>query len=307
MDTDPSPLTITIANLPTMRAYDRLAEFGAGMGRVLTVAGGAIAGSGLLAPGAAGLAAAGTVGATAAGLGILWLSSPPDLPGPERATAGVMYATPGIGLTAILTAECLAAHFGWTGFTALAVQAVSVLVWTAATWLSRLPRRARRMLSPQRPQTLTDAAEMTADIFNTGGPHVDPAAAEWARKAAIPGGLAPNTALENIEETGPGSMRAIICSTIPGEPVPDISIKRLSALADIDEDLITIGPVPGRGAGVRLLTIGRPAAAADPAAIWARDIAPKAMPGTTLIDIRVGPATTPATAPATGPSKEIPA
>ena len=303
MDTDPSPLTITIANLPTLRAYDRLEEFGAGMGRVLTLTGGVIAGIGLAAPEVAGLAAAGTVGAAAVGLGGLWLSSPPDLPGPERATAGVMYAIPGAGLTAILVTERLAVHFHWGGFTALAVEVAAVVAWTAGTWLRRPAHAARRMLRPQGPQTLTDAADMAAAILGStpGEAYSDPAAAEWARKAATPGGLAPNTALEHIEETGPGSMRAIIRSTVPGEPVPEISIKRLSALADIDEDLIKIGPVPGRGAGVRLLTIGQPPAATDPAAIWAKEIAPKAMPGTIITDIRVGPAT----APSTGPGREI--
>ncbi|MEV3927653.1 hypothetical protein [Actinomadura coerulea] len=87
-------------------------------------------------------------------------------------------------------------------------------------------------------------------------------------------------------------MTAIIAATTPGNPVPEISIRRLSALLDIPKDQISIGPVPGRGAGVRRLTIGTPdrQQGLDPAVVWAEKIAPAAMPGAVLTGIRVGTA-----------------
>ncbi|GLW22845.1 hypothetical protein Mame01_28880 [Microbispora amethystogenes] len=48
-----------------------------------------------------------------------------------------------------------------------------------------------------------------------------------------------------------GAMVTVIRSAVTGRPVPDVFIRNLSALMDVPEDLIDIGPVPGRGAGVR--------------------------------------------------------
>lgn len=83
-------------------------------------------------------------------------------------------------------------------------------------------------------------------------------------------------------------MRAVIRSTVPGKPVPDISVKSLSALMDVPEEDIAIGGVPGRGAGVRLLTIGQESGDEDLATAWSTHIAPAAMPGAILTGVRVG-------------------
>ncbi|MGS2645804.1 hypothetical protein [Streptosporangium sp. G12] len=121
-----------------------------------------------------------------------------------------------------------------------------------------------------------------------------PAARWWAEHVAIDGGAAPSTSLEDIERTGEKSMRAVIRSTDPTQPVPDISTKRLSALMDVPEDEIDIRGVPGRGAGLRQLSIGPDETVIDdPATYWEKKIAPKAMPGTRLAGVRTRQLPTP--------------
>ncbi|WP_068929326.1 hypothetical protein [Planobispora rosea] len=168
------------------------------------------------------------------------------------------------------------------------LEALALAAWTVVTAFVRPARIARRMLAPP------PAPEPAAAVAVVQEADAHPAAAWWATKAAVDGGSAPGTLLEDIERTGPAAMRAIIRCAVAGQPVPDISIRRLSALMDVPEDLISITPVPGRGAGVRRLTIGRPEEG-DPAAMWARRIAPAAMPGAVLTGVRIGrPGTTPA-------------
>src|SRR5690606_32546935 len=74
--------------------------------------------------------------------------------------------------------------------------------------------------------------------------------------------------------------------------------RRLSALLDVPEEQIRIEKVPGRGAGARMLVITPDAGQDKPktargeltaAESWARDIAPEAMPGSTLTSYRSGP------------------
>ncbi|MCG6500412.1 hypothetical protein, partial [Kitasatospora sp. A2-31] len=105
------------------------------------------------------------------------------------------------------------------------------------------------------------------------------------------GGTAPGTVLEDVERTGPRAMRAVIRSVTPGTPVPDISIRHLSALMDVPEELIAVGPLPGRGASVRRLTVGQ-VIETDPGAYWAQQIAPHAMPGSVITGIRRQPVST---------------
>ncbi|WP_133306024.1 hypothetical protein [Microbispora triticiradicis] len=81
-------------------------------------------------------------------------------------------------------------------------------------------------------------------------------------------------------------------------------IRNLSALMDVPEDLIDIGPVPGRGAGVRRLTIGTPDLHSDPATVWAQRIAPLAMPGAVLTSVRIGRPGAAHTAPRRRPPRE---
>ncbi|MFF5265306.1 hypothetical protein ACFY4C_41030 [Actinomadura viridis] len=221
-------------------------------------------------------------------MGLLRLQMPHS--GHQKATASVLYAAPGVSLGVLLIGERIAAQAAWGG--TLAMQVLAVAAWAAGTWLARPARAARRMATPPPPPAETvQAVEQLHDGH--------PAARWWAERVSASGSVAPATALEGIERTGESAMTAIIRATTPGEPVPDISIRRLSALMDVPEDDITITPVPGRGAGVRRLTIGQADRAdADPGTVWAERIAPLAMPGAVLTSIRVGKPGTPPAAPA---------
>ncbi len=81
------------------------------------------------------------------------------------------------------------------------------------------------------------------------------------------------------------ALRAVICSAVPGQPVPEVPVRRLSALMDVPR-----GPhhrsarSPAAASSVRQLTVGvlDEAAGADPATVWARRIAPAAVPGSVL-------------------------
>jgi hypothetical protein len=139
------------------------------------------------------------------------------------------------------------------------------------------------MLTP--PLPATSAAVVPVETEEAGD---HPAAQWWAQHVAIDGGPAPATVLDDVERTGERSMRAVIRSAVPGRPVPDVSIRHLSALMDVPEDLISITAVPGRGAGVRRLTVGTPDAGTDLATVWTQRIAPVAMPGAVLTGVRVG-------------------
>ncbi|MFE3454999.1 hypothetical protein ACFXJ8_39355 [Nonomuraea sp. NPDC059194] len=274
--TTPPPLPKVDVELPAWPAVDRarrrLDAVRSAAGRVATLAGGVAAAVGLFTPAFAGACLLATAALSIIGLGTLRLWKPE---GHQKTTATVLYLAPGTALAALLIAEQLVAGIHWG-------EALALLVWTTATGLLRPARLARRMLCPPPPPAPTTAP---APMEVVDG---HPAARWWAQHVAVDGGTAPDTVLEDIERTGETSMRAVIRSAIAGHPVPDISIKRLSALMDVPEEAITIGPVPGRGASVRLLTVGKPDEASDPATVWAQRIAPTAMPGAVLTGVRVG-------------------
>jgi hypothetical protein len=255
-------------------------------GRVATVAGTAAAAAVLIHPGLALEAVVATGAATLAGAGILRLSAP--MAGHQKATATVLYTVPGAGLAALLGAEYLVDGLAWGGTVPMEVLAVAV--WAGGTWLARPARVARRMLTPRPPAApATTVAPAAADDRH-------PAARWWDDRVAAGGGPAVGTVLEAIELTGERSMTAIIRAAENGKPVPDISIRHLSALLDLPEEQISVAPVPGRGAGVRRLRVGKAAAAQDdPAMVWAERIAPMAMPGAVLTSVRVGKPGTPDT------------
>ncbi|MEV7006862.1 hypothetical protein [Streptosporangium sp. NPDC051022] len=260
------------------RARWRLAAVQDFTGRVATVAGAALAGAGLLVDQAVtgpGLVA--TAAATLAGLVTLRAWRPV---GHQRATASVLYLMPGVALAAVLVGERLISGPHWT-------EALALTIWTVGTWAVRPARLARRMLAP--PPPLAPSADLDPMPEEVPGP---PAARWWAVHVAVEGGAAPGTVLEDVERTGESSMRAVIRSAAPGRAVPDISIKSLSALMDIPEDRIAVGPVPGRGAAVRLLTVGQADEVLDARTIWAERIAPLAMPGSVITEINFGPTTT---------------
>ncbi|MGI5330956.1 hypothetical protein [Actinomadura nitritigenes] len=274
-------------------------------GRLATVAGTATALSVLAAPGLWWMAGAAAAAVTAAGAGVLRLQMP--FQGHQKATATALFMMPGAALTGLIIAERITAS--WTGW-GLLLQLAAVAAWTAWTWVLRPGRTARRMVSPAPPPAADVVASPVLDLT------AHPAARWWAQHVATapaaPTGagadgetkrkaVASGTVLEGIELIGEHAMTAIIRATVPGEPVPDISVRRLSALLDVPEDQISIDPVPGRGAGVRRLTIGGAdvaAATGDPTTVWAERIAPLAMPGAVLTGVRVGRPTAPPAADA---------
>lgn len=271
----PPPLMTVNVEIPAWPAVDRarrrLDAVRSAVGRVATVAGAVTAAIGLFTPDVTGTSLMATATLSAAGLATLRLWKPE---GHQRATASVLYLVPGTGLAALLIAEQVVPGIHWG-------EALGLTVWTAGTWMLRPARVARRMMCPA-PAAVPVAVPATVDEDG------HPAARWWAQRVAVDGGAAPGTLLEDVQRTGETSMRAVIRSAVPGRPVPDVSIKNLSALMDIPEDLISVGPVPGRGASVRLLTVGTPDQEEDAATIWAQRIAPAAMPGAVLTAVRVG-------------------
>lgn len=250
-------------------------------GRVATAAGTIAAGTVLADPGVLPWTLAATTAVTAAGVGTLRLQMPHA--GHQKATATALYVMPGVALGALMAATA------WGG--ALLLGVAGLAVWTAGTWLLRPARVARRMACPPPPPAPAPGDQGALDgALDVVDGH--PAARWWARYVGAEGGAAAGTVLEDVQRTGDAAMTAIIRATRPGEPVPDISVRRLSALLDWPEDQITITAVPGRGAGVRRLAIGDAdaiaAADADPATVWAERIAPLAMPGAVLTEVRIG-------------------
>ncbi|MET8866553.1 hypothetical protein ABZW11_26745 [Nonomuraea sp. NPDC004580] len=258
-----------------VRARRRLEAVQSATGRVATLAGAAAVAVGMFTPALSGWSLLADAALTLAGLATLRLWRPEGL---QRATASVLYLMPGASLGVLLAGQHFTPdlHPVWA-----TVEAAALLTWTVGTWVVRPAQAGRHMLAPPPPRSveLAPAAQVVSD---------HPLAHWWARLVAVKDGPAPDTALDQIERTGERSMRAIIRSTVPGKPVPDISIKSLSALMDVPEEDIAIGGVPGRGAGVRLLTIGREGGDDDLATAWSTRIAPAAMPGAILTGVRVG-------------------
>ncbi|MET8145677.1 hypothetical protein ABZU32_35700 [Sphaerisporangium sp. NPDC005288] len=274
-----APVEVAVPAWPGLdRARRRVDTVRSCTGRVATIAGGALAAVGMFTGELYGACLLGTAAATLAGLASLRLWKPD---GHQKATATALYLMPGAGLAALLVAEQAVAGIHWG-------EALALGTWTTATWVLRPGRTARRMRAPLLPPPAA-AVVVPARVVEE-----HPAAWWWARHVAVDDGAAPGTLLQDIEQTGESAMRAVIRSAVAGRPVPDISIRALSALMDVPEDQIGIGPVPGRGASMRRLTIGTPDMHADPATVWAQQIAPTAMPGAVLTSVRIGrPAHTP--------------
>ncbi|MFD8533859.1 hypothetical protein ACFV0L_41270 [Streptosporangium canum] len=270
----PPPLLQVNVALPAWPAVDRarrrLDVVRSATGRLATAAGAVAAAAGLFTDGFTGASLLATAALSLTGLATLRLWKPD---GHQKATASVLYLSPGVGLAAVLIGERIIAGPHWS-------EALALTAWTVGTGLLRPARLARRMVSPPPAPSVELAPVQEVDGH--------PAARWWAQNVAVDGGAAAGTVLEEVQRTGEQAMRAIIRSVIPGEPVPDISVRRLSALMDIPEDLISIGPVPGRGAAVRLLHVGAADEEQDAATIWATRIAPMAMQGAVLTGIRIG-------------------
>ncbi|WP_431771930.1 hypothetical protein [Streptomyces cucumeris] len=241
------------------------------IGRVATAAGAATLTAGLFMDAVTlpGMTAA--VGAALLGAGF----SPRLLAAHQRvrAIAMMVYASPHAGMAGILVAERVT-----SGGVARLVEAGTVAAWTAGVWWIRPALLAKRIAQPwpsdEQHQEVVPA--VVADQVPA-----DPAARWWAENVAREGGIAPDTCVIATRRIDAGRSAAVIAATTRGEPVPEISITRLSALMDIPEELIAIDPIPGRGAGLRMLTIGKKGEAS--ADTWT-EIARSALPGVELLE-----------------------
>jgi hypothetical protein len=264
-----------------------LARVRAKAGRVATVAGTAVLTGGVLTDSFTG---PGVVAAVAtAGLGLATNIKILRAPTAVKATAVAVYAAPHVGCMAVLVGERLAP----AGPVSVLVQAGIVVLWTGATWWVRPGLLARELVDETAAQEVTEDAEAAADVVVPAqATYASPQARWWAEQVATEDGIAPQTVLLEFQQVSERCVAAVIGSAQRGVPVPDISTARLSALLDMPEELIEIGPVPRRGAGVRLLIVGqRPQPAGTAAKTtgtdeerWA-EIAATAMPGVELVEV----------------------
>ncbi|MCS0605984.1 hypothetical protein NX794_32970 [Streptomyces sp. LP11] len=259
-------------------------------GRVATAAGAAVLTGGLFTDFLTGPGIAAAV--TTAGLGLATNIKILKAPSSAKATAIGVYASPHMGTALLLVGERLAPDNG----VSLLVQASVVAVWTGATWFIRPGRLARELVDEA---VLQEIAAATKDAEEKAAAEVavlqvDPdesdAARWWRQEFTGEGGIAPGTVLLEHQRVSEECVALVVGSAQRGTPVPDISKPRLSAHLDVPEELIELGPVPGRGAGVRLLTIGpRPQppeeakTAGSDEEVW-KEIAATAMPGVELIE-----------------------
>ncbi|MFY0516063.1 hypothetical protein ACOMD4_37610 [Streptomyces anulatus] len=264
-----------------------LARVRSTVGRAATVAGAVVLAGGLgndvfALPGAA-------AAVLTAGVGLAL--NPRVLRAPEsvRWTAISLYAAPHTGCALVLLGERLAPD----GPVSLLVQAGVVALWTGSTWMLRPGLTAQELVDEAVAQELADAAKAAeeAAVEPVAPAYASEGARWWAEMFAVEGGLAPGTVLLDHQQVSERCVALVIGTQKRGQPVPDIPKPGLSAALDLPEDLIDIGPVPGRGAGVRLLVLGqRPVAEAkaevvgdSDAEVWA-EIAATAMPGVELIE-----------------------
>ncbi|MCX4557474.1 hypothetical protein OHA02_14815 [Streptomyces phaeochromogenes] len=211
----------------------------------------------------------------ATGWGALWSVTLP--PGYIREASAPLYLAPSVSMAVLLTVERIVPGVQWWELTLDAV-------WAAAVWFIR-PARLARVWAGREPSLNPDLLPAAKPVVVAAGSQ-HPMSLWWAQHVAVQGGAAPGTVLEGVEQTGPKSLRAVIRSTLPGQPVPEVSPHHLSALLDWPEEEISIRPVPRRGAGVRQLTVGHGATAVDLYSLWEEQIAPKGMPGTRITKVR---------------------
>lgn len=255
-------------------------------GRAAAVAGAAVLAGGLgsdayTLPGALAIATTAAAG----------LAANPKLlnaPASMRGTAIAVYTAPHAGCVMVLIGERLAPD----GPVSLLLQAGAAALWTWATWTLR-PGLARELVDEAVAQDLADAKKADEAAVEPAPAYASPQARWWAETVAVEGGVAPGTVLLEHRQVSEQCLALIIGAARRGQAVPAIPKPGLSALLDLPEDLIEIGPVPGRGAGVRLLVLGqRPPAEQETETetestadekTWA-EIAAAAMPGVELIE-----------------------
>ncbi|MEW1926373.1 hypothetical protein [Streptomyces sp. NPDC088360] len=230
-------------------------------------------------------------GVATAGVGLATNIKILRAPASVKATAMGVYIAPHTGWLAVLVGERLAPG----GDTSALVQAGVVALWTGATWYIRPGLVARDVVEEAIAQEL-DALVDDAEDEEEPAAEIEPApvyasdaARWWGEEFAVEDGAAPGTVLVEHQQISEQCVALIIGSAQRGMPVPDISKPGLSAHLDLPEDLIAVEPVPGRGAGVKLVVLGeRPQAqgemnASDDEETWA-EIAATAMPGVELLE-----------------------
>lgn len=208
----------------------------------------------------------------------------------KRPIATLIYLTPHGFLSSILIAELAA-----TGPHAHLIEGGATLLWTAGVWCLRpaaLGKRIARWNTGIEPEPIdgedqaVDDDAIQAEVAVTADLPSDPAARWWALNAATDGGVAPDTTIIGIERIEDGRRVAVAFgSKTPGEPVPEIKLRRLSALMNLPVSLLELQDIPGYGAGVAMLLIGpQPEASAVDEDLWS-EIGRSALPGVQLVEM----------------------
>jgi hypothetical protein len=256
-----------------------------GVGRLATLAGGSAMVAGLFTN-------AGTLPAIltsiAAGLGGAFLSPRFQLAHPmKKPIAFTIYLTPHTVLVSNLFTELV-----WDATEGRLVQGGVAVLWTAGVWWLRPGKLAKRVAKWPEPVIESDDTEGDQDGTGTDAEVAiaipdDPAGRWWALNAAKKDGVAEGTRVIGVQAIEDRRRVAVALAAIEkGEPVPDIKIKRLSALMNVPEELLEMQAIPGHGAGVAMLLIGpKPEAGPTPDEdVWG-EIGRSALPGVTLTEI----------------------
>ncbi|MFJ9745747.1 hypothetical protein [Streptomyces chartreusis] len=256
-------------------------------GRVGTVGGAAVLAASLVVPEAAAVALPAAGIAAGGGYFVSMAPAGDAAPGWLR----TMYAAPALTCVAEAIAFQFAPGIHWW-------EVLASAGWTALTWWLRPSMQARDWAAEAAGtdtaatvyEHIGDAVAVQGQAVALTGSLEERLASWWSAHAAAESGPAPGTHLERIAAIGPKEFAAWIVANVPGQPVPALSVPRLSALMDIEEELFAVGPVKGRGAGYRRLRVGAVAAGGpeDFSELWAQKIAPTAMPGTTVVAVRAG-------------------
>ncbi|MGV9342869.1 hypothetical protein [Streptomyces sp. NPDC003688] len=264
------------------------AAVSSGVGRLATLAGGGAMAAGLFTD-------AGTLPAIltsiAAGLGGAFLSPRLQLAHPmKKPIVYTIYLAPHTVLLSNLITELV-----WDETGGRLVQGGVAVLWTAGVWWLRPARLAKRVAKWSEPVVESDDTEAAQDGAAADAETEvavvipdDPAGRWWALNAAKKDGVAAGTRVIAVREIEDRRRVAVALAALEeGEPVPDIKIRRLSALMNVPEDLLEVQAIPGHGAGVAMLLIGpKPEKGPTPEAddVWL-EISRSALPGVTLTEI----------------------
>ncbi|GAA2417922.1 hypothetical protein ACFPFX_04715 [Streptomyces mauvecolor] len=224
----------------------------------------------------------------AAGLGGAFLSPRLQLAHPmKKPITFTVYLAPHTVLVATLVTE-----LAWGAPGGRVVEGGVAVLWTAGVWWLRPAKLAKRVAKWPEPVVETDDTEATnggagAEVEVAVEIPDDPDGRWWALNAARKGGVAEGTRVIGVRAIEDRRRVAVaLAAAEKGEPVPDIKIKRLSALMNVPEALLEVQAIPGHGAGVAMLLIGpKPEAeAAVDEDVWA-EIGRSALPGVTLVEV----------------------